>query len=196
MIIGQCTGDRAQELRDDLLHDLQQTSEDVFSWKRHILRTLNQDRAKEEILKNLDENTVLIVMDWAMKFLPTRYCEKQSQWFGKRGLSWHISCVIFKVDGKLRTQSFVHLFDNSSQDWYAVLSIVEHILKTLQDQNPNISGVYIRSDEGACYHNNMTMAACQDMLKFVGVKILGYHVSEPGQGKDICDRIICPMKSA
>jgi hypothetical protein len=73
------------------------------------------------MIKRLDENTVLIVIDWAMKFLPTRYREKQSQWFGKRGLSWHISSVISKVDGKLRTQSFAHLFDNSSQDWYAVV---------------------------------------------------------------------------
>ena len=106
-------------------------------------------------------------MDWAMKSLPTRYREKQSQGFGKRGLSWHISCVhvISKVDGKLRTQSFAHIFDNCSQDWYAVVSIVENILKTIGDQNPNISAAYLRSDEGACYHNNMTMAACQDISK-------------------------------
>ena len=150
------------------------------------------------MIKRLDENTVLIVIDWAMKFLPTRYREKQSQWFGKRGLSWHISSVISKVDGKLRTQSFAHLFDNSSQDWYAVVSIVENILKTPRSQNPSISGEYLRSDEGACYHNNMTMAACQltTYSKLTGVKIINYHFSEPGQGKDICDRIICPMKSA
>ena len=33
-------------------------------------------------------------MDWAMKFLQLRYREKQSEWYGKRGLSWHISSVI------------------------------------------------------------------------------------------------------
>ena len=196
MIISHCSSDHAQELREDLLYDLRQASKDVFSWKAHILRSVNQDRAKEEIIKRLNENTVLIVMDWAMKFLPIRYCEKQSQWFGKRGLSCHISCVISKVDGKLRTQSFAHIFDNCSQDWYAVVSIVENILKTIRDQNPNISAAYLRSDEGACYHNNMTMAACQDISKLTGVNILGYHFSEPGQGKDICDQIICPMKAA
>ena len=77
-----------------------------------------------------------------------------------------------------------------------MISIAENILKTLRDENPSISGAYLQSDEGACYHNNMTVAACQDISKLTGVKILGYHFSEPGQGKDICDRIICPMESA
>ena len=103
MIISQCSGNHAQEQREDLLYDLRQASEDVFSWKVHILRSVNQDRPKEDIINRLDDNTVLIVMNWAMKFLLTRYREKQSQWFRKRGLSWHISSVISKVDGKLHT---------------------------------------------------------------------------------------------
>ena len=40
------------------------------------------------------------------------------------------------------------------------------------------------------------MAACQDIYKLTGVDILGFHFSEPGQGKHICDWIICPMKAA
>ena len=39
--------------------------------KVHILRPVNQDRAKEDIINRLDDNIVLIVMDWAMKFLLT-----------------------------------------------------------------------------------------------------------------------------
>lgn len=196
IIQSQCSSSYAHEQKEDMLHDLKQASQDVFSWKAHILRSINQDRAKEDILKKLDENTVLIVMDWAMKYLPTRYREKQSQWFGKRGLSWHISCVISKKDGKLRTQSFAHLFDNCNQEWFSVTSVLENLLKTVHGQNPNISAAYLRSDEGGCYHNNMLIAACQDVSKLTSVKIIGYHFSEPGQGKDICDRIICPMKSA
>jgi hypothetical protein len=40
------------------------------------------------------------------------------------------------------------------------------------------------------------MAACQGISKLTGVKIINDHFSEPGQGKNICDRIICPMKYA
>ena len=185
-----------QEQMEDMLHDLKQSSKDILSWKAHILRSIHQDMAKEDILDKLDESTALIVMDWAMKYLPTRYREKQSQWFGKRGLSWHVSSVISKEASKLRTQSFVHLFNNCNQDWFSVTSILEHLINTVREDKPNISSVYLRSDEGGCYHSNMLIAACQDVSRLTGVKILAYHFSEPGHGKDICDRIICPMKLA
>ena len=37
--------------------------------------------------ESLDETSALITMDWAMKFQCQKYREKQSEWFGKRGLS-------------------------------------------------------------------------------------------------------------
>ena len=59
-----------------------------------MMRTTNQERAKQELLENLDPSSYLIVLDWATKFLQIRFHEKQSDWSGKRGLSWHISSVI------------------------------------------------------------------------------------------------------
>ena len=59
-----------------------------------MMRTTNQERAKQELLENLDPSSNLIVMDWAMKFLQIRFRERQSDCFGKRGLSWHVSSVI------------------------------------------------------------------------------------------------------
>ena len=57
----------------------------------------------------------MVVMDWAMKFLQKKYREKQSKWFGKRGINWHVSCVILKntADDSLQVQAYVHLFDSS-----------------------------------------------------------------------------------
>ena len=51
------------------------------------MRSANQDRARTDALEKLDEKTVLIVNDWAMKFLPQKYRESQTDWFGKRGIS-------------------------------------------------------------------------------------------------------------
>ena len=36
----------------------------------------------------------------------------------------------------------------------------------------------------------------RDVAKEVGVEVHSYHYSEPQSGKDICDRILCPMKSS
>ena len=68
----------------------------IFHWKAHSIRSVNQEAAKQDQLKMIAYNpeSALLVMDWAMKFQQLRYREKQSDWFGKRGLSWHISTVI------------------------------------------------------------------------------------------------------
>ena len=79
--------------------------------KAHLLRTVNQEEAKQDALAALDEHSCLIVMDWAMKFLPLRYRERMSEFFGKRGKSWHVSAVITRrIDGKLEVECFVHIF--------------------------------------------------------------------------------------
>jgi hypothetical protein len=86
----------SNEQREDLLYDFKQARSHILQWKAHILRSVNQEAAKQDHLKIITEkpNVALIVMDWAMKLQQLRYREKQSDWFGKRGLSWHISTVI------------------------------------------------------------------------------------------------------
>ena len=42
----------------------------IKNWKCHILRSANEDQARTDVLDLLDEKSVLIVNDWAMKFLP------------------------------------------------------------------------------------------------------------------------------
>ena len=48
----------------------------------------------------------------------------------------------------------------------------------------------------SCYHNNFLLAAVGDVGKRVGLTVTQYDFSEPQYGKDVCDRILCPMKSA
>ena len=42
----------------------------------------------------------LLIMDWAMKFLPIGYRETQRDWFGKKGKPWHITVAINKADSE------------------------------------------------------------------------------------------------
>lgn len=113
-------------------------------------------------------------------------------------MSWHISSVVSRChpSQELSVISYVHLFDTSTQDWFAVTSIIENLLLHIKAANPRIKNAYLRSDEAGCYHNNMLVAAIKDIGDRVGIQIKRYDFSEPQQGKDICDRIICPLKSA
>ena len=187
----------SKEQQDDFLYDIQKASDAIIQWKAHIMRSVNQECAKQDILEKLDQTSCLLVMDWAMKFLQLRYREKQCDWYGKRGLSWHISSVIARSNSDtIEVISYAHLFDQCTQDWYAVTSILEDLLKQLKVKNPLLQRVYLRSDEAGCYHNSSLIAAVRDVAKEVGVAVHSYHYSEPQSGKDICDRILCPMKSS
>ena len=55
--------------------------------------------------------------------------------------------------------------------------------------------MYLRSDEAGCYHNNSLIAALPSIGERTGISVRRFDISEPQHGKDICDRILCPMKA-
>ena len=151
------------------------------------MRSVNQEFAKQDIIARLDEKSNLLVMDWAMKFLQLRFRERQSDWYGKRGLSRHVSSVVSRnaASGAHEVITYGHLFDQCTQDWYAVASIIEHLLAHLKSQNPLLERVFLRSDEAGCYHSSALIAAVRDIGLRVGVTCDSYHYSEPQSGKDM-----------
>ena len=79
-------------------YDTEKAAERILQWKAHIVRAINQEKSKIDVLNNLTGEEVLVVMDWAMKWLPRSYRETQKEWFGKKGISWHVSACITKVE--------------------------------------------------------------------------------------------------
>ena len=64
-----------QEHREDLLYDFERARSDIQQWKAHILRSINQDEAKQDVLKTEDSSSALIVMDWVFQ-QATATCHK------------------------------------------------------------------------------------------------------------------------
>ncbi|CAC5382469.1 unnamed protein product [Mytilus coruscus] len=89
-------GDLSIEKQQELEHDLSTSESAVLDWKCHIVRLVAQDSFRKEKLQNLKNGEVMVVMDWAMKFLPLLFREKQSDWFGQKGLNWHVTVCVFK----------------------------------------------------------------------------------------------------
>ena len=56
----------SNEQKEDYMHDFGKCKENIFKWKCHIIRSCNQEMAKQSVLEILDESSALIVMDWAM----------------------------------------------------------------------------------------------------------------------------------
>ena len=101
-----------------------------------------------------------------------------------------------KQDESLDVTCYVHLVNSCRQDWFAVLSILENLLSTIKQGNPEVKNVYLRSDEAGCYHNSKLVSSLQELGYRLGITIVRYDHSEPQLGKDMCDRILCPLKAA
>ena len=122
----------SEDDKDEDVFLVQKASEVITAWKAHQLRSINQDRARPEVLASLDSTGVLIVQNFAMKFMPVQYREAQSNFFGKRGLSWHVSVCHRKVGGKLESQTFIHILQTGLQDSSAVVLLMDHVLRSLK----------------------------------------------------------------
>ena len=66
-----------------LQFEYDKAKEAIGAWKAHNIRVVNQDLAKQDVLSKLNGNNCLIVMDWAMKFLPLRYRKQMKDFFWK-----------------------------------------------------------------------------------------------------------------
>lgn len=185
------SADESQRLR----YEFDIARSDVEAWKAHILRTYNQESAKYDILHSMNgSNSILLIMDWAMKFLPARFREQMTDFYGKRGRSWHVSAVIFKTEEGFEVECYVHLFNSCTQNWFSVASIIEHVLSMIKNQSPNITNAYLKSDNAGCYHNSQLLLELPDIGRRTGISVQRYDFSDPQSGKDICDRKISPMK--
>ena len=181
---------------EDHLYEANNAVAKIFGWKKHILRAENQDQCKRRILDSLKGDEAFIVVDWAMKFTAMKFRKKQAEWFAKRGINWHVSSVVVRQEESLEVTCCVHLFNSCKQDWFSELSVLENLFVTINLQNPGIKKAFLRSDEAGCYHNGRLVSSLRELGHHQGIELVRYDHSEPQAGKDMCDRILCPLKAS
>jgi len=154
-------------------------------------------------MKRLDNQTVMVINDWAMKLLPMRFRETQSQWFAKRRISWHFSAVVHKsnhpdcpvVSATEHTiYTYVVAIDSCKQDWFSVSCILEEVLVCVKESHQSVCTAILRSDNAGCYHCSAPMSTINSTSRRSGVKVIRYDFSDPQSGKDLCERKIAPCK--
>lgn len=118
-----------------LLHKFEIAAKEVIEYKKHIVRAIHQDRAKADIMARFSREEVLLIFDYAMKFLPKKYREAQTDFFAKKGLlytpiilsvmisteglSWHIMVCLWKTEtGEINLKTMVYLMGNIKQVFF------------------------------------------------------------------------------
>ena len=185
-----------QDEFDELTFLVGKAIEAVNSWKAHQLRVVHQDQARLDVIDKLCKSKVLITQDFAMKFLPMQFREAQNDFFGKRGLSWHITVVLRRsAAGQLKSQSFIHILEKSLQDSRAVVPIMAHVLTCLKKQHPEIAEAYYRQDNAECYHSALTVLASKVISERSGIVIKQMDFSDPQGDKGSADRKSAHVKA-
>ena len=183
------------EDKEEMKFVVAQSKKNIEAWKAHILRFINQDEARLDILKAVDDSSVLVVLDWAMKFIPRKYRESQADWFGKRGFSWHISVALKKPPGKtLQTLTLVHVFQKSNQDSLYVLAVIDDVIEKLKTAIPGLKSVSFRQDNAGCYHSAATILGIHQLAVKHNVCVR-MDFSDPQGGKGPCDRKAASIKN-
>ena len=183
--------------KEDKLHDVQVSLESIYAWKRHLLRAVHQDRARQEVLDEVDSSKIFITQDFAMKFSPRRFKETQMEWFGKRGISWHIShCVHRTSSNECEVSVYSHLFRQSiSQNSEVVAAVMRHTLQEEKARHPEINEAFYRSNCAGSYGSGGLLVPIRHIGRLTGISIKRYNFSEPQAGKGPCDRSSAHQKS-
>ena len=154
------------DTKEDLAFVTLQSKQCISPMKSHLLRSTNQDESRLDVIDELDETSALLVLDRAMKYLPKKFRESQTDWFGKRDLPWHITVATRKGnDGKIEMMTFVHLFETCNQDSSAVLAILNDVFRRLKDVMPHLQSIYLRQDNAGYYHCALTLVTASKVAE-------------------------------
>ncbi len=186
-----------EEERADLLFDISTSGDKILMWKAHILRSHQQDQARFHALDQLNEETGLLIFDWAMKIVPRKHRESMKEWFGKRGLSLFGAVLLLKKAGTNETQKFSYMvfLESCSQNADSVMAVHSYILKQVKKDFPMMEQLYEKCDNAGCFHNSEFLSYKRALKQEVGIEILRTDFNDPYCGKDQCDRDFAVLKS-
>lgn len=85
-----------KELSDDVIYDVGIAKENILKWQHHIIRHVQQNKAKVNVLDLINEGTCLWIRDYCQKVLPMQFHESQCSYFGKKGMSLHVDVFLMQ----------------------------------------------------------------------------------------------------
>ena len=205
---GDSTADAARALADCLVRFRMLLGHRV----RCAVQTHAVHRLQDDVVHRT--NHVHIILDFKMKWLPVSPRESQGDWFGKRGISWHGSCVIVSnemLEGRVappsgaaatRTYDSTYLFfddviiGEDKQDATAVLVIFDALMERLVKMLPVTESVTVQSDNAGCYSSATTLLLAEVLASNHGLALLRWLNNEAGDGKTVLDAHFGVMSAA
>ena len=71
----------------------------------------------------------------------------------------------------LQQQAFVHIIQNCNYDSNTVVGVLNHTLRSLKKEHPEITKAFLRQDNAGCYHSIEMLTSCRLMEESIGIKV-------------------------
>uniref|UniRef100_A0A914Q5W9 C2H2-type domain-containing protein n=1 Tax=Panagrolaimus davidi TaxID=227884 RepID=A0A914Q5W9_9BILA len=165
----------------------------VDKWQSHIVRARFSDD-RRAVLSELQNGEAFVTLDFAQKWQPHYFREKQSMYYGKAGNCFSVLHALFKQSGALVQHTVAHFLGYCDQDYVTVTAILLDAFKLLADKG--VKRLKLRSDNAAYYHNPALILSMPGIGKTTGLVIERYSFSEAQTGKGICDVMASLFKTA
>lgn len=72
---------------------------------------------------------------------------------------------------------------------------MEHVLRSLKEQHPEITSAYFRQDNAGCYHSSCTILSARILSTRSKIQVKQIDFSDPQGGKGSCDRKAAQLKA-
>ena len=72
-------------------------------------------------------------------------------------MSLHIDVLLFKNNDTTQKQVYFTILERSDQGLEHTLCVLEHVAKQVNQDFPNLSNIFMKSDNAGCYSGNSTI---------------------------------------
>lgn len=185
--------DNNPELEDDILTwkaDINTCFENLMQYRTHIVHKHSEAAFDQDFYFDLLDGEAVVIIDWKMKILDSKYREAQQDWFSKRGTSVLGAEVHLKTTEGRKVIYHFFISDDSHQDTEAVLC-AKHFLYSVVLPKYNVKTVKYRSDGAGCFSSMEAKAAMKTWDGLArengGCYETAYKVMVAGCGKTALD---------
>ena len=183
-------------LEDDIDNwkaELQTCLRNLIDYRAHLVHKHSEALFDSEFYSNLADDEAVVICDWKMKILSSKFREAQAEWFSKRGMSLLGFEIHLKSENEDERRVLYHFFvsDDTTQDTEAVLC-AKHYLYMEVLPSYGVKRVKFRSDGAMCFSSKEAksfITVWDDLAQAnsKGAYETSYKVSVSGCGKTALD---------
>jgi hypothetical protein len=180
------TEEMSLSIKDFYTHFIDQSVE----FKQHAFTASAQSSHFDEDMKNLQNDTALMVQDFSENFSCIPQNEIQQAFYTRASFTLFTVCV-YVCQGEEKTpKSYGIISDSKHHDKVAVNGFMNEIFKEIQEQHPHIKNVIIWSD-GAPSHfkNAFSLTNLSRLQQMFGFEKLSWNFHASSHGKSQVDGI-------